>query len=71
MKIIKFELTSNGVYLGQTPVREQAIGFAKLYANKNNTDVSVVGFTNDGRYIKVIVKANGDIDKVWKHKNEI
>lgn len=68
MKIIKFDITNNGTHLCQTPIREQAMNFAKTYAKKNNTNVSVVAYFNDGRSKKVIVKESGEVDKVWQNK---
>ena len=66
MKIIHFELTSNGEHIGSTPIREQAVAAAKAHANRNSVDVDVIATLEDGNTRKIIVKPDGSVDKVWQ-----
>ena len=66
MKIIHFELISNGEHIGSTPIREQAVAAAKAHANRNGVDVDVIATLEDGNTRKIIVKPDGSVDKVWQ-----
>ena len=68
MKIIGFEITSGGQYIGKTPIREQAVNAAKVRASETGADVSVTALLDDGRKREVIYKPNGSIVKVWENE---
>lgn len=68
MKIIGFEITSKGQYIGKTPIREQAISAAKTRASETGADVSVIAFLDDGRKREVIYKPDGSVVKVWENE---
>lgn len=70
MHITRFEITSGGKYIGVTPVREQAVGAAKAYASKNERDVSVIAYMDNGRTREIIVKPDGSVVKVWEQKSQ-
>lgn len=65
MRIVQLELTSGGVRIGTTPIREQAVTAAKAYAARNNTEVSVIARFDNGHTREIIVKPNGNVDKLW------
>ena len=68
MKIIGFEITSKGKYIGKTPIREQAVNAAKARASESGADVSVTALLDDGRKCEVIYKPNGSVVKVWENE---
>lgn len=68
MRIIGFELISNGEHIGSTPIREQAVNAAMAHANRTGKDVDVIATLENGKIRKITVKPNGAVDRVWQRQ---
>jgi len=66
MKITGYRVSHDGEHIFSTPVREQAMNGAKIYAARRGVNVDVVANLKDGRSRKVVVMPDGTVDRVWQ-----
>lgn len=66
MRFTNFEVAADGIHIGSSPIREQAISAATDYAYKNRIAVSVIATIDDGRTREIIVNPDGSIDRLWE-----
>ena len=66
MHIISFAIKQAGQTIGNTPIREQAVGAAKARAQQTRFPVSVIAHCDTGKEIEVIFHPDGTSERIRK-----
>lgn len=65
MRIISFTIKQAGQVIGNTPIREQAVGAAKARAQQTGIPVSVIAHLDTGKEREVIFHPDGTNERIW------
>lgn len=66
MHIISFAIKQAGQTIGNTPIREQAVGAAKARAQQTRFPVSVIAHCDTGKEIEVIFHPDSTSERIRK-----
>ena len=65
VRIVNFAVQQDGQIIGNTPIKEQAIGAAKTRAQQTGSPVSVIAKFDTGKEKEIAVHADGTIVRLW------
>lgn len=65
MHIIGFTIKQADQVIGNTPIREQAVGAAKTRAQQTGSPVSVIAHLDTGKDREVIFHPDGTNERIW------
>lgn len=66
MHIISLTIKQAGQTIGNTPIREQAVGAAKARARQTQFPVNIVANCDNGKQIEVIFYPDGTSERIRK-----